>query len=370
MADVVVIGGGIVGAAAAYRLVGRGATVTVVDRADSGSATAAGAGIVPCPWAGASPGDGNALSALFQPACDYYQELIPQLAADGEADTGFETVGALLVAADDSTRTPFAGDFDRLIAAGKAARLGAAEAKRLFPPLRDNLEAIHLAEHARVDGRRLRDSLLRGVQKRGGKLVRGDARLVSEAGRVKAVEVEGTRIQADAVIAAVGAWSDALGVKLDIYPQRGQILHLEMPDVDTSRWPILMDDFRHQYAVTFPTSRVVAGATFEDDADYDYRVTAGGQAKLLADALYLAPGLAAATVVETRVGFRPKSRDGLPILGAVPEMEGLYVANGLGENGLTIGPYAGALVSDVANGEGVPLDMAPYSPARTSLGNR
>jgi D-amino-acid dehydrogenase len=367
MADIVVIGGGIVGAGAAYRLVGRGLTVTVVDRADSGHATAAGAGIVPCARADPLPNDGHTLDGLIQRACDYYQELIPQLADDGEADTGFETVGALLVASNGVERTSLAVDYDRLVATGKAARLGAAEAKRLFPPLRADVEVIHVPEQARVDGRRLRDSLLRGVKKRGGRLVRGEARLMSEAGRVKAVEVDGQRIHADAVIAAVGAWSDGLGVKLDVYPQRGQILHLEMPGVDASRWPILADDFRHQYAVPFPTNRIVAGATFEDDAGYDYRVTAAGQAKLLADALYLAPGLAAATVIETRVGFRPKSRDGLPILGAVPEVEGLYVANGLGEIGLTMGPYAGALVGDLANGDSVPVDMAPYSPARTSL---
>jgi D-amino-acid dehydrogenase len=366
MAEIVVIGGGIVGAAAAYRLVGRGLTVTVVDRADSGHATAAGAGIVPCAWPDPVPEGGHALDALLQRACDYYQELIPQLADDGEADTGFTTVGALLVASNGGARTPLADEYDRLVAAGKAAHLGAAEAKRLFPPLRADIEVIHVPEHARVDGRRLRDALLRGVEKRGGRLVRGEARLVSEGGRVKAVEVEGTRIHADAVIAAVGAWGDGLGLKLDVYPQRGQILHLDLPGVDTSRWPIVADDFRHQYAVPFPTNRVVAGATFEDDAGYDYRVTAVGQAKLLADALYLAPGLEAATVIETRVGFRPKSRDGLPILGAVSEVEGLYVATGLGEIGLTMGPYAGALVGDVAIGESVSVDMAPYSPARTA----
>jgi D-amino-acid dehydrogenase len=127
--------------------------------ADSGSATAAGAGIVPCPWADALAEDGHTLDALLRRACDYYQDLIPQLADDGETDTGFETVGALLVAADGDPRTPLAGDFDRLIAAGKAARLSAAEAQP--PPLRDNVEVIHLAEHARVDGRRLRDSLIR-----------------------------------------------------------------------------------------------------------------------------------------------------------------------------------------------------------------
>jgi NADPH:quinone reductase-like Zn-dependent oxidoreductase len=110
-----------------------------------------------------------------------------------------------------------------------------------------------------------------------------------------------------------------------------------------------------------------AGGVSYRDADWPQRLRelAGGGLDAAIDS-YGGPSWEGA-LQSLRNGFRPKSRDGLPILGAVPEVEGLYVANGLGENGLTMGPYAGALVSDVANGESVPLDLAPYSPARTAL---
>jgi D-amino-acid dehydrogenase len=117
--------------------------------------------------------------------------------------------------------------------------------------------------------------------------------------------------------------------------------------------------------LTFPESRVVVGATRESDAGFDYRVTAGGAYELLREALRLAPGLAAGTVLETRVGFRPVTPDGLPLFGRPSDVTGLVVATGLGPTGLTIGPYLGALAAGLAQGEPLPLNVAPFDPLRS-----
>ena len=69
-------------------------------------------------------------------------------------------------------------------------------------------------------------------------------------------------------------------------------------------------------------------------------MTAGGLAQVLGEALAVAPGLAAATHLETRVGFRPMGPDAKPLLGPVPGVGGLVVATGLGPTGLTMGPCA------------------------------
>jgi D-amino-acid dehydrogenase len=118
------------------------------------------------------------------------------------------------------------------------------------------------------------------------------------------------------------------------------------------------------YLVAFDDSRVVVGATRELGSGFDYHVTAAGQAEVLNQALAVAPGLAAATLIETRIGFRPLARDNRPILAAAPGIEGLLIGNGLGPSGLTIGPYAGRLLAQLALGRTPEVDLGPYALAR------
>src|SRR5919202_590265 len=94
MGEMIVVGGGVVGSAAAYHLARQGRAVTLIDRADAGQATAAGAGII-------SPGTGfpaGPLLALATAATAFYQPLLAQLAEDGAGDTGYATCGGLFVA--------------------------------------------------------------------------------------------------------------------------------------------------------------------------------------------------------------------------------------------------------------------------------
>jgi len=95
MNEVVVIGGGLVGMSATYRLACGATHVTLIDRMDEGQATAAGAGIL-------SPGNSfrsaTDLFPLVREAVAYYPEMLAQLADDGERETGYAVVGALHIA--------------------------------------------------------------------------------------------------------------------------------------------------------------------------------------------------------------------------------------------------------------------------------
>jgi D-amino-acid dehydrogenase len=367
---IVVVGAGILGASTAYHAARLGAEVTIVDQAHEGRATAAGAGII-CPWV--SGADDPVFHRLYCEGGRYYSELIAVLAELGEVDVGFRRVGALVVSSDTDELSAFGAMLDRrrmeTPEMGATALLTACEARGLFPPLRHDLAALHVAGGARVDGRRMAAGLLSAAQRHGVTLRVGHAELVATSGRVVGVRLADEVIAADRVVVAAGAWAPALlrpvGVNLPIEPQRGQIVHLHLTGADTRAWPVILPPGSH-YLLAFDDSRVVIGATREADVGFDYRVTAAGQAEVLAEALHVAPGLASATIIETRVGFRPVGPGIRPLLGYVDGLDGLLIGNGLGAAGLTIGPLAGMLLADAALGRKPKFDLTPFDPLRRS----
>src|SRR6185437_13776782 len=102
------------------------------------------------------------------------------------------------------------------------------------------------------------------------------------------------------------------------------------------------------------------GATRENDTGFDYRVTAGGQAEVLNFALTLAPGLAGASLIETRIGFRPAAPTARPMLGRAQAVENLLIGNGLGAGGITMGPLSGKLLAQLALGQKPDLDISGF----------
>lgn len=359
---VIVIGSGIAGASVAHQLSRRGVDVVVVDGERDGVATAAGAGIV-SPWTSRSGAEYHQLASL---AAEFYRRLVEELAEDGVTDSSFEVVGAMVVSAYEDE---LAEAHERIAAraaaspvAGAVRRLSPSEARSLFPPLAPGLGAVHVEGGARVDGRRMREALLTAARARGASVVTGLASLVPGGVRVGEQVLE-----ADQIVVAAGAWSKKLaaplGVSLAVAPQRGQISHFSLSGAATGSWPVVLPMSSH-YLLAFPDSRVVAGATRETGSGLDYRVTAAGQREVLENALTVAPGLADATLLETRIGFRPASPDGLPLIGALSGHPGVVIATGFGAGGLTLAPFTGSLVASVVLGGQVPLDLSPYAPER------
>ncbi len=374
---VVIVGGGIVGASTAYHLTrpdvtgGADVEVVVVDRSHTGKATLAGAGIV-CPWPSAAATGGYL--DLYLAGASYYPTLIAELLAGGRRrrSIGYGRVGALVLsdheadldAAQERTERRAAGD----PAVGSIRRIPSRAARAMFPPLREGIDALHIEGAARVDGRLLAETLLESAGSRPVAVRPGAAALTVAGDRVTGVRADGVEFPADQVVLAGGAWTNDLleplgpGLTVDVEAQKGQIVHLGV-DADTGRWPILMP-VGLQYLVAFDDSRVVVGATRETGSGYDTRVTAGGQAEVLEAALAIAPGLADAEVIETRVGLRPLAT-GLPTLGRPPGLGGLVIGTGMGAGGLTMGPLGGRLLAEIALGRQPSFDVTPYAPGGT-----
>jgi D-amino-acid dehydrogenase len=354
--DVAVVGGGLVGLSLAFELAGGGASVTVVDAGLPGRATDAGAGIL-SPDTSADADRDSFEFALG--AAAHYPTLLAQLGAEGiDTDgTGYARCGLLSVGLrphEDGWFQPFA-DLVTARSAGVVSEITTSAAESLFPPLGSVHRVLHCTSAARVDGRGLADALRRGAQARGVQLVSATVRGISGASTgdhgstVGRVAVEGADdVRFGALAVAGGAWSAAMGEWLNsplpIVPTKGQIVHLGVRG-PTESWPIVQPLLTH-YLVPWPGGRVACGGTFEVGAGFDAGVTAAGLHELLRECLIVAPGLADARYLETRVGLRPTSPDDRPVAGTVPGWENVWVATGHGASGLLHGPYTAKLLAE------------------------
>lgn len=363
---VVVIGAGMFGASTAYHLARAGVDVEIIDEAHQGKATMAGAGIV-CPWA--TKADQPEWYRLYAAGARFYTGLVEGLKALGETDLGYGRVGALVVAEDraeyDAAAERVASRVKDAPEAGEVRHLTPAEARALFPPLRDDLGAIHIPGGARVDARLLSAAMVRAAVAMGAVLRSDYVTLKRDGDRVACLDSNGQAIDADEIVVTGGAWASQilspLGLVHPVKPQKGQIVHLRLPGVATAKWPVVLP-MNSYYMLSFDDSRVVIGATRENNSGFDYRVTAAGEHEVIGAGLSIAPGLADATLIETRIGFRPAGETMNPILGRVPGLGNLSLGNALGAGGLTIGPFAGAQLAKLVLGEPTELTLETYAP--------
>jgi len=165
----------------------------------------------------------------------------------------------------------------------------------------------------------------------------------------------------DRVVLAAGSWAgqvtvdglEAVGVK----PVRGQLLHLAWPTAQPLRHVLWGTDC---YIVPWLNGRVLVGATVED-AGFDERATAAGVRDLLEAGCALVPHLWQASFAEVRVGLRPASPDGMPIVGRSTAVPGLVYATGHYRNGVLLAPLTAAIVKDLVLNDSseAPAEISP-----------
>jgi D-amino-acid dehydrogenase len=368
-ADVVVIGGGVVGTSLAYELVTAGARTVLIDRHDPGRATDAGAGIL-SPETSQDPDPG--LFNFGLAAARHYEDLIGRLTEDGATDLGWSVTGSLLVAerpGDDAIMEEAVG-LALSRSPGTVMEVDPDDLARHFPPLGPVRRALYNPAGRRVDGRVLNRAIGQAADARGLQAI--DTSVTGferdTRGMVRGVTTPEGTVTTTAVVVAGGAWSDhmaaMLGVRLPVTPLKGQIIHLFLPGTDSRGWCIVQPVLGF-YLVPWPDGRVACGGTMEAAAGFDHRPTADGVHQLLRECLRSAPGLAQATVGDIRVGSRPATPDSRPILGRLPGCSNAFVATGHGSEGLLLGPYSARLVASSVLGE--PVGTEPSDPATNVL---
>jgi glycine oxidase len=363
IADVVVVGAGLIGLGAAYELAKRGVNVTVFDRAEPARAASwAGAGML-APFSEELPDP--AMLALCREGLAEYPAFVDELREQTGVDARFQRDGTLHVALDDAQLAELSAHAQTFRANGGEVTVldRSATLAREAMLAKDLAGALFVANEAQVDNRRLGRALLAACTSLGVRVERVDGlALECDARRVRGLRTGYGFTSAATVVNAAGAWAGELpgvphAARVPVRPVAGEMLALAVPQgaLRTLVW------LGHRYLVPRSDGRLLVGATVEERG-FDARVTAAGLHDLLDAALAVAPALATFAVVETWAGLRPGSHDGRPYVGATA-LDGYLVASGHYRNGILLAPITARLIAELVTG-GRADALAPFAPSR------
>jgi glycine oxidase len=371
--DLVVIGGGVIGLAVAWRAAESGMRVVVVERGELGrQASHVAAGML-APVAEASFAERDLLVLGLESAARW-PAFARELLDCGGLDPGLRECGTLLVAPDRDQAAALDRELGLRESLGLAVRrLRPSEARRLEPGLAPAINAALdvPGDHA-VDPRALVAALAAaaaaaGVTLRPREPVAG--LLVEDGVAAGVIHESGERVAAGAVVAAAGCWSGALeGIpreaRVPVRPVKGQILRLRDPSGPGLLTRVVRTE--EAYLVPRGDGRYVLGATMEERG-FDTTVTAGAVHELLRGAADVLPGIWELELEEAAAGLRPGTPDNAPVLG--PSMlPGLHWATGHHRNGILLAPVtADLVVAGIRDGR-LPGSAAPFAAERFTAG--
>jgi glycine oxidase len=360
---VVVIGGGVAGCAAAYELGKAGARVTLVEREGVGSQSS-----------GWSAGGLNPLQGIPASIADFamasyrlHLEFWPELERLAGSGFGARLISMALVAPDEAAIPALLEirDVFTEIDGFSARWLDAAELRSLEPRIAPDVAGALLTDgNGVVDSHAFTAALATAAQHHGATLRAGTVTGIRHADRhVTGVALADGDIPCDAVVLAMGPWSGAAGDWLDcplpIEPLKGEIVRV------APAGPPLACDVVAPSVSLFGRAdgQVWIGAT-QERRGFDAQPSESAYRTLVGAAVRLMPSLAEARLVRQTACLRPVTPDGLPVVGKLPDWQGVYVATGGGPKGILLAPAMGRAISDLVRTGRTTLPINACSPER------
>ncbi|MES2820547.1 MAG: glycine oxidase ThiO [Pseudomonadota bacterium] len=359
MTGVVLVGGGVVGLLSAKLLAEQGCKVELVERGAVGrEASWAGGGIVSplYPWRYSS-----AVTALAHWSQGFYPVLAERLLAETGIDPEVHATGLYwLDLADEADALAWS-----VLAGRDLKSVGPAQLYRAVPALGDGFDkALHMPGVANVRNPRLLKALHTALLKLPNVTLHEHCEVsgfILEEGAVRGVQTGQGEIRAERVVLAAGAWSGlllaGLGIELPVEPVKGQMILYRCAE-DFLPSMVLA---KGRYAIPRRDGHILIGSTLEFEG-FDKTPTRSARDSLEASAIELLPALAQAEVVGHWAGLRPGSPEGIPFIGPVSGVEGLWLNCGHYRNGLVLAPASCRLLSDLLLGHPPIVDPAPYAP--------
>lgn len=371
IADVVIIGGGVIGLTVARALALRGVRdVLLIERHSLGAESSSAAAGMLAPQA-----EANRPHEFFRLTCqsrDLYPAFASSLLEETGIDIELEATGTLYLAFTDHDADELEQRYSWQKQAGlPIEQLSDDEARQLEPAICDSVHAaLRFPLDTQVENRRLISALAAANERLGVRIETGTevALLKVERGRVIGIETSRGFIATAQVVIAGGAWSSLIAAAdialpdLRIKPVRGQMLCFEA-NPQISRHVIYSP---RGYIVPRRDGRLLAGSTTEH-AGFEKRVTAAGVHSILSAALEISPRISSLPMTDSWAGLRPRAADTLPVLGPCAEIAGVFYATGHYRNGILLAPVTGELIARAIVDGAFPSSLGIFSPDRFGL---
>lgn len=346
--EVLIIGGGVIGLSIARELRKKGVKkITILERGKTGRESSFAAAGMLAPNAETDKPDD------FFYFCSASNQLYPQFAeelfAETDVDIELEKSGTLYLA---FTETD-AAEIRRRLAWQKKAdfnieHLSATEVHQLEPFVSpDALEALFFPNDWQVENRKLLVALKKYAELNNVEIIENAEveSLLIENAKIIGAQTINRKFTAEKVVLTTGAWTSLIkanGISMPkVKPIRGQIIGFKTAKRLFQR--VIYSP--RGYLVPRLDGRILAGATVED-AGFEKNNTASGIEFLRDTALEIAPNLVNLELNEKWAGLRPFAADGLPILGAFPEIENLFIATAHYRNGILLAPLTAKIMAD------------------------
>lgn len=353
---VAVIGGGIIGTAAAFYLEKEADIQVSLFDLDLGQATKAAAGII-SPWL--SKRRNKAWYRLVKAGAAF---LPRYMEAIGAGETIYKKTGSLHFTNKDH-------QLEELLEIGKKRReeapeigdlniLSPEEIRNLIPIYDQDYRAIFASGGARLDGAALIQHM---QEKLKGHWIHEKVLSIRPGFEVK---TDQATYHFDQLVLANGAWLKPLledmSYEVDLRPQKGQVAELYFDIKGTENWPVVIAKGAKDI-IPFSDGKIIIGATHEDDMGFDLSIQPDLVQPMIDEAVAeFSSSLANPEKIAYRSGIRPYTSDYSLFIGQVPGLKGAFAANGTGATGLTAGPLLGYVLAQLIKADDPYLDLADY----------
>ena len=367
---ILIIGGGIIGLSIAWRLIGIGKKVIIIDKKNLGKeASWAAAGMLsgrldlkPCE---------KKLLPIFEKSHLAWPKFAEELENKSGKSIGYKKEGTLRVACDLHEEKKLKNNYD-FLKNNKVniTWLSGDKIRDKEPYVSNNvLSGFFSPDDHHVNNRYILDALITILKKNKNNCIFKEntevEKIITNKNQVIGVKTNNEIIKTKEIIVCSGAWTSKIKnieiKEVPIRPVKGQMVCLKVPKNISLLKHILWRE--NVYLVPRNNSDLIIGAT-EEEMGYDKSLTVGGIYNLLKIAREVLPAIEDLSIVESWSGLRPTSRDDAPIIGPSKKLKGLIYATGHHKNGILLAPLTSSIIKNYYLNGNIGNDFNNFEPGR------